>query len=173
MGAGILPSCIHNGKLYFLFGKENKYNDTPGWSDFGGGTDKTESYLETAIREGTEELTGFLGTKKELGDRLRKGNYSLDILYPGNKKGYRMHIFHYPYDDKLPLYYNNNQKFLQKRLNPEIIKKTKIFEKGEIKWVSIDELPSMKSKMRYFFKNMVDLIIDNQSEIRKFIVSHH
>ena len=24
-------------QIYFLFGKENKYNDTPGWSDFGGG----------------------------------------------------------------------------------------------------------------------------------------
>ena len=80
MGAGILPTCIHNGNLYFLFGKENKYNDTPGWSDFGGGTDKNESYLDTAIREGTEELTGFLGLKKELADKLKKGNYILDLL---------------------------------------------------------------------------------------------
>ncbi len=39
MGAGILPTTIHNGKLYFLFGKEGKYEDSaPGFSDFGGGT---------------------------------------------------------------------------------------------------------------------------------------
>ena len=34
MGAGILPISIHNKKIYLLFGKENKYADTPGWSDF-------------------------------------------------------------------------------------------------------------------------------------------
>ena len=40
MGAGILPTTIHNGKLYFLFGKEGKYEDSaPGFSDFGGETD--------------------------------------------------------------------------------------------------------------------------------------
>jgi hypothetical protein len=171
MGAGILPTCIHNGKLYFLFGKENKYNDTPGWSDFGGGTEKNESYLDTAIREGTEELTGFLGSKKELADKLRNGNYSLDLLYAKNAKPYRMHLFHIPYDEKLPFYYNNNQKFLQKNLDPEVIKKTKIFEKAEIRWISIDELPRMKNKMRYFFKGVVDLLIDNQNDIIKFIKS--
>ena len=52
MGAGILPTTIHNGKLYFLFGKESKYEDSaPGFSDFGGGTDNSESFLETAVRE--------------------------------------------------------------------------------------------------------------------------
>ena len=40
MGAGILPTTIHNDKLYFLFGKENQYEDSAeGFSDFGGGTD--------------------------------------------------------------------------------------------------------------------------------------
>ena len=38
MGGGILPTTIHEGRLYFLFGKESKYEDTaPGFSDFGGG----------------------------------------------------------------------------------------------------------------------------------------
>ena len=60
MGAGILPTTIINNKLYFLFGKENKYADTPGWSDFGGGTDNKETFMETSMREGAEELTGFL-----------------------------------------------------------------------------------------------------------------
>jgi hypothetical protein len=36
--AGILPATIRNGKLWFLFGKENKYEKSaPGFSDFGGG----------------------------------------------------------------------------------------------------------------------------------------
>ena len=58
MGAGVLPTTILNGKLYFLFGKENQYEDSaPGFSDFGGGTDNNEKFLETAVREGGEELT--------------------------------------------------------------------------------------------------------------------
>ena len=40
MGASILPVTIYNGKLYFLFGKERDIDENPGWSDFGGGTDK-------------------------------------------------------------------------------------------------------------------------------------
>jgi hypothetical protein len=36
MGAGILPTTIHNNKLYFLFGKENQYEDSAHvFSDFG------------------------------------------------------------------------------------------------------------------------------------------
>ena len=54
VGAGILPVSIYNKKVYFLFGKENKFEDfAPGWADFGGGQDNQESFLEIAIREGT------------------------------------------------------------------------------------------------------------------------
>ena len=80
MGGGILPTCIHNGKLYFLFGKENQYEDSaPGFSDFGGGTDKNESFLQTAIREGGEELTGFLGTSTNIRHLLTEyGTFNID-----------------------------------------------------------------------------------------------
>ena len=78
MGAGILPTTIYKGKLYFLFGKENKYEQTaPGFSDFGGGTDNNESYLETAIREAGEELTGFLGSDEQIRNMLtQNGTYN-------------------------------------------------------------------------------------------------
>jgi len=66
MGGSILPVTIHNNKLYFLFGKERDIDENPGWSDFGGGTDKGESFLQTASREGSEELTGFLGNKDDI-----------------------------------------------------------------------------------------------------------
>ena len=80
MGAGILPTTIYNNKIYFLFGKENKYEDSAeGFSDFGGGTDNTESYLSTAIREGGEELTGFLGSSSDIKKILKKhGTYNID-----------------------------------------------------------------------------------------------
>ena len=94
MGAGILPTTLHNGKLYFLFGKEGKYEDSaPGFSDFGGGTDNNESYLETAIREAGEEFTGFLGNDAEVRKMLCKhGTYNIEHKTDGHAT-YRMHIF--------------------------------------------------------------------------------
>ena len=81
MGAGILPTTIHNNKLYFLFGKENQYEDSAaGFSDFGGGTDHNETFKETAIREGGEELTGFLGTSADIRNMLNKyGTFNVDF----------------------------------------------------------------------------------------------
>ena len=136
---------IHNNKIYFLFGKERDIDENPGWSDFGGGTDKGETFLQTAIREGGEELTGFLGDDATVRKLLKKyGTYNIDYKSEGYST-YRCHIFPLEYDDKLPYYYNNNQKFLQKRLDPKIIKNTKIFEKTEIKWFSFDDI---KKKLR-------------------------
>ena len=171
MGAGILPTTIYNNKLYFLFGKENKYEDTaPGFSDFGGGTDNNETYMETAIREGCEELTGFLGTEQDVKKMLeRNGTYNIDNKTPHGSI-YRIHIFPMNYDAKLPFYYNNNQQFLQKRLDPHVIKKTKIFEKEEIRWICIDEIKKMKPKFRFFFKPIVDRIYNEKEQIKQFIV---
>jgi len=165
MGAGILPTTIHKNKLYFLFGKENKFADTPGFSDFGGGTDNNESYLQTAIREGGEELTGFLGSDKDLARMLKKrGTYNIN-----NAGDYRMHIFYYKYDEALPHYYNNNQRFIQSHLDEHIIKKTKIFEKAEIEWFCIDDLMRRRSEFRSYFQKIVDKIVAQHSKIFKFI----
>ena len=170
MGAGILPTTIHNNKLMFLFGKENQYEDSaPGFSDFGGGTDNNESYLQTAIREGGEELTGFLGSDSDLKKMLKKhGTYNIDY-HSESHSTYRMHIFPYEYDPMLPHYYNNNQRFLQKRLDPKVIKESKIFEKAEIRWISIDELPKMRSQFRPYFRSIVDQICEQKAEIEHFI----
>jgi hypothetical protein len=172
MGAGILPTTIHNNKLYFLFGKENQYEDSAeGFSDFGGGTDNSESFLETAIREGGEELTGFLGSDNDVKKMLKKhGTYNIDYTDKNSKfSTYRMHIFPMEYDELLPFYYNNNQRFLQKRLDSKVIKKSKIFEKEEIKWVCVDDIMKMRPKFRSYFQNIVDMIHAQKNEIKKFI----
>ena len=168
MGAGILPTTIYNGKLYFLFGKENKYADTPGWSDFGGGKDNSETPLQTAIREGGEELTGFLGSDDDLMRMLKTGTYDID-----NENNYRMHLFYMAYDDSLVHYYNNNQRFIQKHLDPEVIKTSKIFEKGEIRWVCADELTKMRSKFRSYFQGIVDKLIAEKGSVFKFMNKKH
>jgi len=171
MGASILPVTIYKGKLYFLFGKERAIDENPGWSDFGGGTDANESYIQTAIREGGEELTGFLGSDADVKKLLTRFG-TFDIDYKSNGYGiYRVHIFPMEYDPILPHYYNNNQRFLQKRLDPKIIKDSKIFEKQEIRWISVNEIIKMKQKkeFRSFYQNIVELILAKKSEIDSFI----
>jgi len=169
VAGSILPFTIHNGKVYFLFGKENALADTPGFSDFGGGVEGNEDPFETALREGGEELTGFLGTDEDLKKMLeRNGTYNIDNKTPHGSI-YRIHIFAMTYDPILPFYYNNNQRFLQKRLEPEVIKKSKIFEKEEIRWVCVDEIRKMKQQFRFFFKPIVDRLYNEREDIKKFI----
>jgi len=168
MGAGILPTTIYNNRLFFLFGKENKFADTPGWSDFGGGTEKGESFLTTASREGGEELTGFLGSSKEIKNLLTKnGTYNIDIK--NGEKIYRMHLLPLEYCEKLPYYYNNNQKFLKDNLDENIIKNTKIFEKAEIEWMPVDTLSENKSIFRSYFQNIIPILLEQQDKIKDFM----
>jgi hypothetical protein len=170
MGAGLLPTAIYNNKLYFLFGKENKYEDTsPGWADFGGGTDNNETLLE--IREGTEELTGFIGSSNDIKQMINKsGTYNVDYVNPNKKFGtYRTHILPYKYEPLLPYYYNNNQRFLQKKLDPTVIKSYRIFEKEEIMWVCIDDLLKMKPKFRNFYQNIIMMLQEQKTDIFNFI----
>jgi 8-oxo-dGTP pyrophosphatase MutT (NUDIX family) len=169
MGASILPVTIYNNKLYFLFGKERNIDENPGWSDFGGGTDKGESYMTTAIREGMEEMTGFLGTEKDIKQLLQKyGTYQLNYNSNGYST-YRVHIFPMIYEPLLVKYYNNNQKFLQKRLDPKIIKNSKIFEKTEIRWFDANELTKMLPQFRSFYQNVVKMILEDKSNIDIFV----
>jgi 8-oxo-dGTP pyrophosphatase MutT (NUDIX family) len=165
MGAGILPVSLHNGKLHFLFGKENKYADTPGWSDFGGGIDAGETPLDTVIRETQEELTGFLGGDREIRAWLRRGAYKMKF------GDYTMFVCPMEYNEWLPFYYNNNQRFLQKMLDPAIIMDSKIFEKSEIKWVSESGLRALKPQCRSYFQNTIALLEAEMSAIRRFVVS--
>lgn len=171
MGAGILPATIHNGKLYFLFGKEGKYEDTaPGFSDFGGGTDNKETFMSTAIRESGEEFTGFLGNSNDIRKMLTKhGTYNIDHKSESHNT-YRTHIFPFEYNHWLPHYYNNNQRFLQKHLAPKIFKTTKIFEKAEIRWVCVDDLKKMRPEFRFWFVDTIDKIYAEQNDIKKFIM---
>ena len=168
MGGSILPVTIIGGKVYLLFGKERENDENPGWSDFGGGTDKGESYFETAQREAGEEMTGFLGSPQEVKQLLTKhGNIEVDYKSPGYDI-YRVHIFPLPYDPSLIKYYNNNQAFLQKKLDPKVIRDTKIFEKTQIQWFPLSSLQKKKKVFRKFYQNIIDLILNKRREIETF-----
>lgn len=162
VAGSILPVTFHNDKLYFLFGKENPYEDSAkGWSDFGGGTEKNESPYKTALREGGEEFSGFLGDKNNI-KRLLKSGYH-EIVY----NNYHVHVFFMEYDENLVKYYNNNHHFLWKRLNKNYLNKSKLFEKIEIKWFSENELTSKRSQFRNFYREVVDKIKKEIPAIRK------
>jgi 8-oxo-dGTP pyrophosphatase MutT (NUDIX family) len=151
-----------------LFGKERNIDSNPGWSDFGGGTDKGETFMETAVREGSEEMTGFIGSPIDIRRLLNKyGTFNVEYLSKGYST-YRCHIFPMEYDEMLPHYYNNNQRFLQKKLDPSIIRDSKLFEKTQIQWFDINELVKRRGEFRDFYRNIVDLIIDRKGEIVEF-----
>lgn len=165
MGAGILPTALVNNKLVFLFGKESKYDETPGWADFGGGSETGESFIHTACREAEEEMKGFLGDKKTVHKKLKRGVFELDI----QEGSYHMFIYREDYDPMLPFYYNNNHRFLVNHVKDKKEVTKKYFEKDEIRWFTVADLKRLRNRVRPYFKEMLDKIIENEREIYDFI----
>lgn len=156
MGGGILPIALVKGKLKFLFGKE--IGDKK-WSDFGGGREGRESNYETAIREGCEELNGFLGCQAQL-KRLVNEN----IVAVIETEGFHTYAFLIDYDEKLCEYFNNNTKFIKQKL-PYKINKKGLFEKSEIGWFTIEELKNSPGQFRYFYRKVIDNIVFHHKDI--------
>lgn len=165
VAGSILPVAIVNNKLYFLFGKENPFEDSSkGWSDFGGGAEKNETPIQTALREGSEEMTGFLGDAKKIQQRIRKSRGTYDFEH--NK--YHVHIFLMDYDKELPEYYNDNHAFLWERMDSKLLNDTKLFEKMEIDWFSEEDLVNRRAEFRNFYREIVDKLREQIPEIKKW-----
>ena len=107
--------------------------------------------------------------KKDLKKLLSKyGTYNIDCKTTSGSI-YRLHLFPLEYDEKLAFYYNNNQKFLQKRLYPNVLKKSKIFEKEEIRWICVDDLLKMKKQFRFFYIPTLERLTREKEGIKVFI----
>ena len=163
VGAGLLPAAVHNGVIYLLFGRENELNDTPGWADFGGGSKPNETPLDIASREGSEELNGLLGSKNEL-KKVAVRHKIAELKYDN----YTTIVFKTEYDERIEDYYLNNYRFFEKYLpsakkNPD----NGLLEKAEIRWFTFAQLRKMRSKFRAFYRNMVDIILEHESEIKR------
>lgn len=168
VAGSILPISIHNNKLYFLFGKENPLEDSAkGWSDFGGSVENNESPFKTAMREGGEELTGFLGDGKKIQALIKKNGG----FYKMERNKYHIHMFFLEYDENLPKYYNNNHMFLWNRMDHEVLGKTKLFEKIEIRWFSVEDMKRQKKEFRNFYQDFIDDILSNIENIEKFALT--
>lgn len=166
VGSSILPVTIYKNKLFFLFGKESTTDQAPGWSDFGGGIEPPEKPIETAMREGGEELTGFLGDETKIKQHIKKSGGYYHINF---KDQYHIHVISLPYDENLPKYYNDNHDFLWKRMNQNTLKNSKLFEKTQIKWFSIKEAKQNRSKFRKFYQEILDNILKEIPNIRRFL----
>jgi hypothetical protein len=163
-GAGILFTCIYKDRLYFLLGRENKYcvNGKYTYCDFGGGVDSNESYFETAARECSEEMRGFLGNYNELLSLLKKINpYYID------NRDYRIYIIPIPYLSYLPVIYNNNSLITSDYLKKSLISTSKLLEKDKILWYPIDG--KSRIPLRKFFKESMKKIQDEKVEIMKYV----
>lgn len=167
MGAGILPVAIINNNLFFLFGKESKYDDTQGYSDFGGGTDPGETPMQTAIREGGEELHGFIGNKSDLKKHLKKNKY-----YKLSFERYHVFMILVDYDENLPVYYNNHYDFLLKHFPEDLMRSIifdhHVFEKQHVKWFSERELVSKKRMFRSFYRPFLKTYLSKKQDILRF-----
>jgi 8-oxo-dGTP pyrophosphatase MutT (NUDIX family) len=164
--SSILPVSYHKGQLYFLFGKENPKEDSArGFSDFGGGVEDGESIYNTALREGGEELTGFLGDSSILRKYIKskRGPYRLQY------NDYHVHIIPIDYDTKLPIYYNQNHRFLWDRMDRNLLNRTKLFEKIEIQWFTPHQMKKRLKEFRSFYQEIVEHILQEKSQIKKYI----
>lgn len=166
VAGSLLPVALHKGKLYFLFGKENPLEDSSkGWSDFGGGCEKGETPFQTALREGSEEFTGFLGDKSALDSKISRTKGFFEIVH----NDYHVHIFLMDYDTELPVYFNNNHHFLWNRMNKKLLNGTKLFEKIEIDWFSEADLTRRRGEFRHFYREIADKIKANIGKIKRFL----
>lgn len=165
VASAFLPVAWYHNKLFFLFGKEANDDTAPGFSDFGGRVERGEDLFEAGLREMAEETTGFLGGPDDLRTMIHAHGGAMRISH----KSYHTHLFRMNYDTKLVKYYNNNHRFVAGRLNPAYLRKTMIFEKQELRWMSLDDMKQHRDEFRFFYREMVDKLIRNAAKIEAFV----
>jgi hypothetical protein len=166
VAGSILPIAYSKNKLYFLFGKENPMEDSsPGFSDFGGGVEHGETPFETALREGSEELSGFLGTKSDIRKMIKRNGGYHKLIH----NDYHVHMVLVEYDPNLVSYYNANHRFLWDRMDKKMLNDSKLFEKIEIGWFILEEFASRRQEFRVFYREILDKIALDISGIKRFV----
>lgn len=153
VAGGILPVCLRNNELYFLFGLENENEkDAPGWADFGGGCEKNETPYQTALREVYEESSGFLNPKE------------LKRVYKLVHNDYNCFIVKMEYDENIIKYFNRSHAYIKEK-KPELLK-TVLFEKQKIEWFSVKDMIRRKKEFRKFYQEIVEKIVKEEKCIK-------
>ena len=170
-GGGVIPVALHNGDLYFLFGQENDVikdaSKNQDWGDFGGSAKPGESEMDTCVREGAEELNGFFGNKRDFRALLLK-NQVLKLTYDTRVT----HLMRVDYDERLPLYFNNNYRFIKETANLRSIAahpENGYFEKSHVRWFTLADLKRERGAFREYFRAFLDMIAYRAPEIRRLM----
>ena len=79
-------------------------------------------------------------------------------------------MFFLEYDENLPKYYNQNHRFLWERMDHKTLNDSKLFEKIEIDWFSIDDMKKRKGEFRKFYQEIVGKFLADEENIYKFAV---
>jgi predicted NUDIX family NTP pyrophosphohydrolase len=134
--AGILPYTYDlNGKCMFLLGKDNEGD----WSDFGGRCEFKDNNDEkmTASREFYEET---LGSVININDCVLKLDNAKKIISKTlNGSPYYMYIIYIDYSNYVETFHKTLH-FMKYYLNNEKYHMSKVIEKNNIRWFSIDTL---------------------------------
>ena len=164
MGAGILPIALYRGTIFLLLGQERNNNLL---CDFGGSPHEDEEIIDTAIREGCEELNGLLGDIETL-DKLVKNNLIMQI----NHAKYTSYIFNIKYDKNLPYYFNNLNNFAESYLIDKVKEKHNgLFEKNNIKWFKLNDLNlDLKKTIRPHYLNILDSISNKENFLKRELI---
>jgi len=159
MGGGILPVTIVKGTIFFLLGRERSNNL---WCDFGGSSLHRESSFHTAIREGYEELDGFLGDEDVL---RKKVNNNYVNCFSTKHNRYTSYLFKMEFEEMkhfIPCF-NNHQIFITK--NKLIKPVDSFYEKSEIKLFSYKDLEKNLHVIRPYYRTVVQQLVENKETI--------
>ena len=156
MGGGILPVTIHKNTILLLFSREALHQkpDPGKWSDFGGSTEKKETPLQTAIREGWEESAGFLGTKRQI-----KHLIQAHLVQKISTGFYTTYLIHIPYKKNLPRRFAKHFQKMKKSHPEQVYARNGLFEKDKLRWMRLCDLQRNMHLFRPWYRMIVRKII--------------
>jgi hypothetical protein len=82
-----------------------------------------------------------------------------------NDHKYTTFIVPVMYDINLPIYFNNQVRFLNEYMDDSTLNKSTMHEKQEIKWFSIDQLRKDRNTFRPFYHEIVDQVIERETDL--------
>lgn len=154
-GAAVYPVTFHDGKLLFLLGEEDSYDDS--YTEyrkvgaFGGRTNPGESFDDCAAREAFEELNGLYNTLDGWKREFTGHNCVGTVEYEESKA----FVVYVPYDPMISRHFAGTRDILHALrehlgISRRDFTKTGYAEKYQIKWYTVAEIEEMRrtSKMR-------------------------
>lgn len=157
-GAGLLPFARHEGFIYLFLGRENMeggHSASGKWSDFGGSKEGDESELETALREGEEELNGLFGNREILSKLIEKTNVIIKT------KTFYTYLMEVKYDinkiDELKIKYEYALQHTPKM----VFEHNGLYEKDRGIWLKLDDVADFRPNLRRWYHPIMNKIISH------------